>query len=191
MTRDFIGPQDWDSIELVAFDVDGTLYPGPISPAHGARDLLHALSNWSFETIAVLRTYRRIRERLGDRKSPDFEHALIPETAAATDHSPDTVRAMVTKWIEQRPLRHLADYRYPLLPELFAGLRRKGKVIGILWTTRRLRSLRRLDCRGPRRLGRRQRHRAAQASSPRSRGLDCGGGGKRAGNTADRRPRGA
>jgi putative hydrolase of the HAD superfamily len=133
MTPDFIGPRDWDNIELVAFDVDGTLYRhGPLRLRMAQEILLHALSNWSFETIAVLRTYRRIRERLGDQEVPDFEHALIAETAAATDHSPDTVRAVVTEWIEQRPLRHLAGCRYPSLPEFFAGLRRKGKVIGIL-----------------------------------------------------------
>jgi putative hydrolase of the HAD superfamily len=133
MTQDFMAPRDWDSIELVVFDVDGTLYrQGPLRLRMAQEILLHALSNWSFETITVLRTYRRIRERLGDQEVPDFEHALIAETAAATDHSLDTVRAMVTEWIEQRPLRHLAGYRYPSLPEFFAGLRRKGKVIGIL-----------------------------------------------------------
>ena len=40
--------------------------------------------------------------------------------------------AIVEDWIERRPLRHLARVRYPGLAELFEGLRRKGKVIGIL-----------------------------------------------------------
>ena len=133
MTSGFIGPGDWDTIELVVFDVDGTLYrQGRLRLRMAQEILLHALSNGSFETIAVLKTYRRIRERLGDQEVPNFEPALIGETAASTDRSPDTVRAIVTEWIEQRPLRHLGGYRYPLVLELFAGLRRTGKIIGIL-----------------------------------------------------------
>jgi FMN phosphatase YigB (HAD superfamily) len=133
MTPDFISPRDWDKIKLVAFDVDGTLYRQRLLHLRLAREmLLHAVSNWDFGFIAVLRTYRRIRERLADEEVTDFEHALITETAAATAHSPDAVREIVTEWIERRSLQHLAACRYPFLPELFAGLRRKGKVIGIL-----------------------------------------------------------
>jgi FMN phosphatase YigB (HAD superfamily) len=133
MTPHLIGPRDWDSIKLVAFDVDGTLYrQRPVRLRMGLEMVLHAISNWNFEIIAVIRTYRRIRERLGEEEVLDFERALIAETAAATAHSPDAVRAIVAEWIEQRPLRYLAGCRYPALPELFAGLRRKGKVVGIL-----------------------------------------------------------
>jgi putative hydrolase of the HAD superfamily len=63
---------------------------------------------------------------------PNFEQPLIAETAAAMGHSPNAVRELVTEWVEQRPLRHLVNCRYRALPELFAGLRRKGKLIGIL-----------------------------------------------------------
>src|SRR5262249_14391180 len=133
MTLDIIGPRDWDSIKLVAFDVDGTLYHGQQLRLRMAREILiHTLSNWNFEIVAVLRTYRRIRERLGNEEVPNFERALIAETATATGHSQDAVRAMVTEWIEQRPLRHLAGCRHQILPQLFKGLRQKGKIIGIL-----------------------------------------------------------
>jgi FMN phosphatase YigB (HAD superfamily) len=133
MTPVFMGPQDWDNIEFVAFDVDGTLYRQRTLRLRMAREMLvYALSNWNFEIIVVLRTYRRIRERLGDEEVPNFEHVLIAETAAATAHFPNAVRSMVTEWIERRPLRHLAACRDLVLPELFAGLRRRGKAIGIL-----------------------------------------------------------
>src|SRR5262249_46716329 len=62
VTPDFIARRDWDGIKLVAFDVDGTLYwQRPLRLRMAGEMLLHALSSWSFETIAVLRTYRRIR----------------------------------------------------------------------------------------------------------------------------------
>src|SRR5262245_45890247 len=99
MSLDFIGPRDWDSIKLVAFDVDGTLYRRRQLRLRMAGEILiHTLSKWNFEIIAVLRTYRHIRERLGNEEVPNFEHALIAETASATAHSPDAVRAMVAEW---------------------------------------------------------------------------------------------
>lgn len=141
MTPSLCAPSDWDGIRLVVFDMDGTLYrQRPLRLRMAQEIVLHASSNWTFDIILVLRTYRRIRERLGDEEVPNFEHALIAETAAATAHQPDAVRAIVTEWIEQRPLRHLASCRYPVLPELFAGIQRKGKLIGIFQTIPLLRS---------------------------------------------------
>ena len=126
-------PADWDNIRLVVFDVDGTLYRQRPLRLRMARDLLfHTLLKRDMNVIAVLAKYRRIRERLADEEVADFERVLIAETAAATANSPDRVRAIITEWIEQKPLPYLAACRYPGLPQLCAGLRRKGKSIGIL-----------------------------------------------------------
>ncbi len=133
MTPGCIGPLDWDNITLVAFDVDGTLYSQRALRLRMAREmLLHAFSNFNVEIISVLRTYRRIRERLGDQEVPNFEDVLIAETASEIDRSPALVKAIVTEWIEQRPLRHLTGMRDLSLAGLFEGLRRKDKVVGIL-----------------------------------------------------------
>jgi putative hydrolase of the HAD superfamily len=126
-------PSDWDDIRLVVFDVDGTLYRQRTLRLRMARDmLLYTLLKCDLNVIAVLAKYRRIRERLSDEQVIDFERILIAETATATANSPDKVRAIVSEWVEQRPLPYLAACRYPGLPQLFAGLRRKGKSIGIL-----------------------------------------------------------
>jgi len=42
------------------------------------------------------------------------------------------VRAIATEWLERRPLPYLVSCLYPRLTELFAGLRRNGKSIGVL-----------------------------------------------------------
>jgi len=126
-------PLDWDGVHLVVFDVDGTLYRQRPLRWRLARDLLlDALLKRNLDVIAVLASYRRIRERLGDEEAIDFENALIAQTAAATATPPDRVRAIVSEWIDQRPLRYLAACRYPGLSQLFAGLRRSGKSIGVL-----------------------------------------------------------
>ena len=123
----------WDLIHLVVFDMDGTLYRQRQLRLRMARDiLLHSLVKRDVNLIAVLAKYRRIRERLADEQAIDFERALIAQTAEATASSPDRVRTIVSEWIERRPLKYLAACRYPGVSQLFAGLRRSGKAIGIL-----------------------------------------------------------
>ena len=126
-------PLDWDNMHFVVFDVDGTLYRQRPLRIRMARDLLlYTLLKRDLNVIAVLARYRRIRERLGDEQVIDFERALITQTATATANSPDSVRSIVSEWVERRPLGYLAACRYPGLPRLFSGLRRSGKSIGIL-----------------------------------------------------------
>jgi putative hydrolase of the HAD superfamily len=133
MIRDAFRSSDWDDVHLVVFDVDGTLYRKRSLQLRMARDLLrYAASTRDFSTITLLANYRRIREQLGDAQVINFEHVLIARTAAASGNSPDVVRATVKEWMEQKPLSYLPGCRYPGVAELFAGLRRNGKVIGIL-----------------------------------------------------------
>jgi len=127
------GVLDWDRIRLVVFDVDGTLYRQTPLRLCMARDLLlHAALRRDFRTIAVLRTYRRIRERLGAEGTPGFEQALLAQTAAATKLGVQQVQAIAAEWILRRPLPYVARYRCSGVSELFAGLRRRGVPIGVL-----------------------------------------------------------
>jgi FMN phosphatase YigB (HAD superfamily) len=124
---------DWTGVKLVVFDVDGTLYRQRQLRLRMALDLLiDTVLKRDTKTIAVLARYRRVRERLGNEQVGDAECASVAQTAAAATVAPDKVRSIVAEWIEQRPLRFLAGCRYPGLPELFTGLRRRGKSIGIL-----------------------------------------------------------
>jgi len=131
--RRLLEPSDWEGVHLVAFDLDGTLYSQYRLRVRMARDvLLHAASTCSLEAMMVVGAYRRIREQMGEQEVPDFESALVAATASATGRSSHEVRVIVHEWIERRPLSYLAACRYPGLVELFAGLRSKGKVIGVL-----------------------------------------------------------
>jgi putative hydrolase of the HAD superfamily len=126
-------PPDWGAIQLVVFDVDGTLYNQRLLRAFMARDLLfRVVSRGDLRVLSVLRAYRTIRERLGDQEVADFQRALISGTAAAAGVAPDYVLATVKEWMEERPLPYLARSRYPGLVELFSGLKRNGKTIGVL-----------------------------------------------------------
>ncbi|CAN5899389.1 phosphoglycolate phosphatase [soil metagenome] len=124
---------DWSAIRLVVFDVDGTLYrQRPLRLRMAAALLLQALRPRGLATIRALACYRRLREPMGDAETADFGRILLAETAAATGLSEQAIRAIVAEWIDRRPLPFLAGCRYPGLVALFAGLRRTGKVIGVL-----------------------------------------------------------
>jgi putative hydrolase of the HAD superfamily len=125
-------PADWRDIRLVAFDVDGTLYrQRPLRLRMGRDMVIHAVSKCDRTAISVVNAYRRIRERLAADEVVDFEHVLIAETAKATSMSPESVHAIVSEWIEMRPLRYLRSCLFSGVPQLFAGLQRAGKKIGI------------------------------------------------------------
>ncbi|MBN9089505.1 MAG: HAD family hydrolase [Reyranella sp.] len=127
------GPSDWHGLRLVVFDVDGTLYRQRPLRLRMARDLLlHALLRRDLATLLVLRKYRRLREQMGDERVEDFAGPLVARTAAAIGCPPERVRAIVSQWIDRHPLPYLRACRYDGLGELFAGLRRHGKTIGVL-----------------------------------------------------------
>jgi HAD superfamily hydrolase (TIGR01549 family) len=123
---------DWDEIRLVVFDVDGTLYDQRGLRLRMLREMLGAaLRTRDIEFIRVLSAYRRIREELGDSMHEAFEQELTSRTAARVGCDEARVRSTAAEWLERRPLRHLVRHRYARLPELFRGLRRQGKKIGI------------------------------------------------------------
>ena len=126
-------PADWRGIELVAFDVDGTLYNQRALRLRMAKELLwHAVRRRDLAILEVIRAYRRTREQLSDEELGDFEPELVRRTAAATGRDDATVRAIALEWLEQRPLVHLASCRYDGLVELFGALKRSGKIVGAL-----------------------------------------------------------
>jgi FMN phosphatase YigB (HAD superfamily) len=126
-------PADWEGIRLVAFDVDGTLYrQRPLRLRMGRDMLLYTVARLDLNAVTVVNAYRRIRERLAAEEVGGFDNVLIAETAKATFTSPEKVKAVVAEWIDARPLRYLRSCLFSGVPELFTGLRRAGKKIGIL-----------------------------------------------------------
>ncbi len=126
-------PAAWDSIGLVVFDVDGTLYSQRRLRLRMLRDMMvHAASTRSLDVPLVIRAYRRIHEWIAEREVSDFDTALVAETAEATRLPAAKIRSIVDEWIECRPLPYLALCRYPGIEALFAGLRRKARTIGVL-----------------------------------------------------------
>ncbi len=124
---------NWKEIRLVAFDVDGTLYDQRGLRFCMLREMaLASIRRRGIRFVRILQAYRKIREELGDALCENFELELISRTATLVGCSEDEVDATAEEWLERRPLRHLIRYRYPHLQQLFTGLRRSGKNIGVL-----------------------------------------------------------
>lgn len=123
-------PLDWEAIDLVVFDVDGTLYAQTRLRLVMLRQLLiDALASRSLDTIRTLRVFRQVREQLGDQPCDDFIAQQYQLTAERCRKSVEEVQQITSDWLEQRPLPFLAACRYPHLPAVFSGLRASGKRI--------------------------------------------------------------
>ena len=123
---------DWREVDLVVFDVDGTLYDQKrLRLAMLCHLLAHAWRARDLGTLLTLRTFRKVRETLGDKPVAAFIEAQYAQTAARHGKTPEQVRLLATEWLEERPLPLLASCRYPQVQEVFAGLRERGKKIAI------------------------------------------------------------
>ncbi len=127
------GLLDWDAIDLVVFDVDGTLYhQGRLRARMLASILARATLTANWRLPRTLHAFRRCHETLGREQADDFLSRLYRLTAEHCHCTPTEVRAIVEEWMERRPLAHLRAYRYPGIDRLFQALAAKGKTIAIL-----------------------------------------------------------
>ncbi|MBB3659108.1 putative hydrolase of the HAD superfamily [Rhizobium sp. BK650] len=127
-----VGNVDWGSIRLVVFDVDGTLYNQSRLRRRMACEMVaNVLMSASLTNLRVLRAYRFLRETIGNEEIDDFQTSLMARTVEQTGQPAERIEAIVSEWIERRPLAHIASCRYDGVTELFAELRRQNKAIGI------------------------------------------------------------
>lgn len=126
------GSLDWSAIDLVVFDVDGTLYDQRrLRLAMLGHLLAEACRSRSLETLRILRTFRKVREALGEEAGVDFLAEQYARTAQRHGRSPADVEALATDWMEVRPLQRLAACRYAHVDRVFAGLLAAGKQVAV------------------------------------------------------------
>jgi HAD superfamily hydrolase (TIGR01509 family) len=123
---------DWSNIQLVVFDVDGTLYDQKAMRHLMLKEVLaNVLRTGSLTVPRVLSCYRRFREKIAEEEIDGFDSVLITRTAKTTGLDEKMVRSLVSEWMEKRPLSHIRVCRYPFLDEIFATLKRQAKIIGV------------------------------------------------------------
>ncbi|GLV22567.1 hypothetical protein TomMM35A_24150 [Sphingobium sp. TomMM35A] len=125
-------PLDWSAIDLVIFDMDGTLYDQKRLRARMLAALLRdAVTRRSLDTLLTLRSFRRCREALADGSAQDFLTAQYDIPASQRGCTADAVRRLVVEWMEERPLYMLAACRRSGIQQLFDALKREGKQVAI------------------------------------------------------------
>ncbi|MCA1368369.1 HAD family hydrolase [Bradyrhizobium sp. BRP14] len=123
----------WDGRDLVVFDLDGTLYNQSRLRALMALSLcFDAMRTRSFRNMRVIRNFRRCREVLARSSPTHFVERQFSDTAVLSQCSEEEVKQIVSEWIDQRPLPHLAACRYPGVGALFDGLRHSGRLVAVL-----------------------------------------------------------
>jgi len=124
---------DWDAVDLVVFDVDGTLYDQRRLRRRMMLELgIDCWRSRSLRTIRTLAAFRRCREELSrTRADEDFTLLQYRLTGERRHLHAAEVRAMVREWMEDRPVAFLAACRFEGIAELFAAIGRRGKAVAI------------------------------------------------------------
>jgi len=124
---------DWNPVKLAVFDVDGTLYSQQkLRPMMARRLLGHSFAQRDTSAARILSAYRRWREHMAEQGVEGFEDRLAARLSLSFKRPQAEVRALVSEWIDRRPLPLLRRCRYPGVAELFAELRAAGRAIGVL-----------------------------------------------------------
>jgi FMN phosphatase YigB (HAD superfamily) len=126
------GPVDWTSIDLVVFDVDGTLYDQKRLRARMFLKIAWAvLHSGSLRLPRALIAFRRCREELGGRIENDFLSLQYEMTAARCGIPVEELEELVCEWMERRPLTVIHPCRYPGVGEIFEMLSAGRRTIAV------------------------------------------------------------
>ena len=132
MSLAMVGP-DWESLELVAFDVDGTLYrQGRLRRRMMVELAIHCLIHpGDLVILRIITAFRRERERLAEEGADRVGERQFSRPAQRLGIGPEEVRTVVEHWMEQRPLPHLRACRYAEIDSFMRRLRSNGKIVAV------------------------------------------------------------
>lgn len=124
---------DWQGIDLVVFDVDGTLYDQRRLRFKMIQQLVaHCLRNpGDLRTLRVISAFRRCREELAEEESERIADLQFRRPAERLGVEPDAVQRTVEEWLLKRPLEHLRPCRYAKVADFMAVLRASGKQVAV------------------------------------------------------------
>lgn len=117
----------WEGIDLVIFDMDGTLYDQNQMRTYM---FMQILGSRDLDILMTIRAFRKTREVLAG-ESNDFRTRQYEITASIRRCSVAHVRQVVEEWIEKRPLPFLYRCKFDGVDQLFHALRASGKRIAV------------------------------------------------------------
>lgn len=123
---------DWARVRLAVFDVDGTLYDQmPVRRAMAATLLGSAFRRRGLRTIAILRNYRNLVDRMAGSAHAAHPAECLRRTAHMSRCSEEEVRVTVDEWMHRRPLASIRKHRAHGIAQIFDALRASGRQIAV------------------------------------------------------------
>ena len=112
---------DWKKIELVIFDVDGTLYNQSKLRKRMLFELIgyYIFRPWKYNDLLILYHYRKEREKRAGVIGNKLEQEQYLWCSAITGIGVAVIQKVVEKWIFEFPNKYLKSCRYPYVKEFF------------------------------------------------------------------------
>lgn len=118
----------WDKLELVIFDVDGTLYDQKKMRIKMLFALIrhYLLHPWDYKELVILHHFRKQREQRAGYQGSNLQHEQYLWVLSKVDVPLDKVKAVINKWIFDYPNQYLRGCIYPGLMQFVENLQNAG-----------------------------------------------------------------
>ena len=125
---------DWQKIELVILDVDGTLYNQKLLRKKMLSILLNhfLLRPWKFKELWILYHFRKEREKHAGFVGTNLERKQYEWCQTKTNESLERIKATVEKWIFTAPNKFLLPFVFPNVDTFFSALKNRGIAVATL-----------------------------------------------------------
>lgn len=119
---------DWKDIELVIFDVDGTLYSqNRLRKIMFFKLLSHyVIRPWKYKELVILYHFRKEREKYRGYSGDNLENKQYEWCAAITNEPIVEVKRVVDWWIFTAPNQYLKSCLYKGVDQFITDLKLKG-----------------------------------------------------------------
>lgn len=117
-----------DKLQLVIFDVDGTLYgQSKLRKIMLLKLLLYYMVRpWKYKEFLILYHFRKEREKKAGYKGQNLEEEQYQWCAKKMNIQVDVVKPVVKQWIFEAPNPHLKNCIYPGVADFLAALKTRG-----------------------------------------------------------------
>jgi FMN phosphatase YigB (HAD superfamily) len=117
----------WNKLEVVIFDVDGTLYDQSKLRKKMMLALLgyYFLRPWKYKDLLILHHFRKEREGKSGFTGKDLQNEQYQWCADRMNISLDKVKVVIDKWIFDFPNKYLKECMYPGVDIFFETLDKK------------------------------------------------------------------
>ena len=125
---------EWERVELVVFDVDGTLYDqGRLRRIMILLLLRHLVIHPNdYGLIRLLSTFRRCREELAKEGCSNIGRLQYERPASRLGIGARTVEKQVELWMHEVPLKVLRRCRFRDVDRVFASFRARNRALAVL-----------------------------------------------------------